>query len=74
MARRSPRAFGFIGFNGKKKVDMRRCEEMTMWCSSVWCIVTLTLSLLAAPRAAGAQQAGQVARGGYLVSSPITPG
>ena len=45
-----------------------------MWCSRVWCIVTLTLSLLAAPLAAGAQPAGQVARVGYLVSSPLTPG
>jgi putative ABC transport system substrate-binding protein len=45
-----------------------------MWCSTGWCLVTLTLSLLAAPLAAGAQQAGQVARVGYLAFSPITPG
>ena len=45
-----------------------------MWCSTGWCIVTLTLSMLAAPLAAGAQQAGKVARVGYLVPSPITPG
>src|SRR5512134_2906606 len=44
---------------------------MTMWCSTVWCIVTLTLSLLAAPLAADAQQAGKVPRIGYLrVTSP----
>jgi putative ABC transport system substrate-binding protein len=47
---------------------------MTMWCSTVWCIVTLTLSMLTAPLAAGAQQAGKVARVGYLAASPITPG
>jgi ABC-type uncharacterized transport system substrate-binding protein len=42
-----------------------------MWCSTVWCIVTLTLSLLAAPLAADAQQAGKVPRIGYLrVTSP----
>ena len=42
-----------------------------MWCSTVWCIVTLTLSLLAAPLAADAQQAGKVLRIGYLrVTSP----
>src|SRR5256712_4884023 len=44
---------------------------MTMWCSTVWCIVTLTLSLLAAPLAADAQQAGKVPRIGFLgVTSP----
>jgi putative ABC transport system substrate-binding protein len=42
-----------------------------MWCSTVWCIVTLTLSLLAAPLAADAQQAGKVPRIGFLgVTSP----
>src|SRR2546427_2628329 len=51
-----------------------RYEERTMWCSTSWCIVTLTLSILAAPLAARAQQAGQVARVGYLAFSPITPG
>src|SRR5712691_5795215 len=48
-------------------------EEMTMWCSTVWCIALLTLNMLAAPIAAGAQQAGKMARVGYLPSSPITP-
>jgi len=44
---------------------------MTMWCSTVWCIVTLTLSLLAAPLAADAQQAGKVPRIGFLsLTSP----
>ncbi len=44
-----------------------------MWCSTGWCIVTRTLSMLTAPLAAGAQQAGKVARVGYLAASPITP-
>ena len=44
---------------------------MTTWCSTVWCIVTLTLSLLAGRLAADAQQAGKVPRIGYLrVTSP----
>jgi putative tryptophan/tyrosine transport system substrate-binding protein len=48
---------------------------MTMWCRTVGCIVTLTLSLLAAPLAADAQHTGKVARIGYLsgVSSAGTP-
>src|SRR5215831_8563831 len=50
-----------------------RYEERAMWCSTGWCIVTLTLGILAAPLAAGAQQA-KVARVGYLTFSPITPG
>jgi putative ABC transport system substrate-binding protein len=42
-----------------------------MWCSTAWCIVTLTLSLLAAPLAADAQQAGKVPRIGFLsLTSP----
>jgi len=42
-----------------------------MWCSTVWCIVTLTLCLLAAPLAADAQQAGKVPRIGCLsLTSP----
>ena len=45
-----------------------------MWCSTVWGIVTFTLSMLAAPLAAGAQQTGKVARVGYLAAGPITPG
>ena len=44
-----------------------------MWCSSVWCLVTLTLSILATPLAAGAQPAGKVARVGCLVVGPHTP-
>src|SRR5262245_34041912 len=47
---------------------------MTMWCSTVWCIVLLTLYMLATPIAAGAQQVGKMARVGYLLASPITPG
>ena len=37
-----------------------------MWCSTVGCIVTLILSLLAAPRAAAAQLPTKVPRVGYL--------
>jgi putative ABC transport system substrate-binding protein len=39
-----------------------RPKEMTLWCSAVGCIVTLTLSLLAAPLAADAQPSAKVAR------------
>ena len=42
-----------------------------MGCSAIGCIVTLTLSLLAAPLASDAQQAGKVIRIGYL--SPVSP-
>src|SRR5215510_13009361 len=41
-----------------------------MWYSAVGCIVTLTLSLLAVPLAAGAQSAGKVWRIGVLLGSP----
>jgi hypothetical protein len=41
-----------------------------MWYSAVGCIVTLTLSLLAAPLAAEAQPAGKVWRFGYLALTP----
>lgn len=37
-----------------------------MWCSAVGVIVTLTMSLLAAPLAATAQQQGKVSRIGIL--------
>jgi ABC-type uncharacterized transport system substrate-binding protein len=39
---------------------------MTMWCRTVGCIVMLTLSLLAVPLAAEAQQAGKVYRIAFL--------
>src|SRR5262245_29596489 len=39
-----------------------RPKEMTMWCSAVGCLVTLTLSLLAVPLAADAQPSAKVAR------------
>jgi hypothetical protein len=42
-----------------------------MWHSAVGCLVTLTLSLLAAPLAAPAQQPGKVARIGYLVTGVL---
>ena len=41
-----------------------------MWCSAVGCIVTLVLSLLAAPLAATAQPAGKVWRIGVLAAPP----
>src|SRR5437870_3401502 len=37
-----------------------------MWCSAIGCIVTLFLSLLAAPLAAEAQPAGKIPRVGVL--------
>ena len=37
-----------------------------MWYSTVWCIVMLILSLLAAPPAADAQPRGKVPRIGFL--------
>jgi ABC-type uncharacterized transport system substrate-binding protein len=41
---------------------------MTMWCSTVGCIVALTLSLLTVPLADAAQPTGKVWRIGYLVA------
>jgi putative ABC transport system substrate-binding protein len=43
-----------------------RPKETTMWCRSVGCIVTLTLSILTAPLTADAQQAARVPRIGLL--------
>jgi putative ABC transport system substrate-binding protein len=43
-----------------------RPKETTMWYSAVGCIVTLTLSLLAAPLPADAQPSAKVSRIGYL--------
>ncbi len=40
-----------------------------MWCSAIGCIVMLTLSLLAAPLASEAQQAGKIRRIGFLTIS-----
>ena len=42
-----------------------------MWCSTIGCIVMLTLSLLVAPRGADAQQAGKMWRIGLLEYTPI---
>jgi ABC-type uncharacterized transport system substrate-binding protein len=44
---------------------------MTMWCSTVGCIVTLLLSLLTAPLVAEAQQAGKVPRLGVLFPAEL---
>jgi ABC-type uncharacterized transport system substrate-binding protein len=41
-----------------------------MWCSAVGCIITLTLSLLVAPRAAEAQPRVTVPRIGYVGDTP----
>jgi putative ABC transport system substrate-binding protein len=41
-----------------------------MWCRTLGCIVTLILSLLAAPLVAAAQPPGQVYRVGYLAAIP----
>ena len=45
-----------------------------MWYSAVGCLVTLTLSLLAAPLAADAQPSAKVARIGYLSMAGGAPG
>ena len=45
-----------------------------MWYSAIGCIVTLTLSLLAAPLAADAQPSAKVARIGYLSVAGGAPG
>ena len=42
-----------------------------MWCSTVGCIVALTLSLLAAPLATEAQQVGQMPRLGILFPAEL---
>ena len=44
-----------------------------MWCSTLGCIVTLILSLLATPLAAGAPLAGKVWRIGVLGGVAATP-
>jgi putative ABC transport system substrate-binding protein len=46
-----------------------------MWCSTLGCIVTLILSLLAVPLAAGAQPAGKIWRIGVLsgIAGPESP-
>jgi putative tryptophan/tyrosine transport system substrate-binding protein len=49
--------------DGRQKTDF---EEMTMWCSTVGCIMMLILSLLAAPLSTEAQQPLQVHRIGLL--------
>src|SRR6266851_4532376 len=46
-----------------------RLEETTMWYRAVGCIVTLTLSLLAAPLATTAQPRGKIPRIGVLEPS-----
>src|SRR5712664_1360020 len=49
----------------KRWVD-RQCKEKMMWCSAAGCIVTLTLSLLAAPLTVTAQLRSTVPRIGIL--------
>src|SRR6266852_708220 len=50
----------------------RQCKEKMMWCSAVGCIVTLTLSLLAASRMVTAQPRSTVPRIGILTLSGET--
>src|ERR1043166_3713321 len=45
---------------------------MPMWCSTVRCLVALTLSMLMASRAVEAQQVGQVSRIGYLGARTVS--
>src|SRR2546426_11919733 len=49
-----------------------RFREKTMWCSTVGFIVTLTMSMLAAPLTAVAQPAGKVPKIGFLMPSSAT--
>src|SRR5206468_3806451 len=50
-----------LGFTRTKSVGMRP-KETIMWYRALGCLVTLTLSLLAAPLAAAAQPSAKVAR------------
>src|SRR6267378_3233446 len=50
----------------------RQCKEKMMWCSAVGRIVTLTLSLFAAPLTVTAQPRSTVPRIGILTSGTIT--
>jgi len=63
--------FGFIHMASKRWVD-RQCKEKMMWCRAVGCIVTLTLSLLAAPLTVTAQPRSTVPRIGILAPGTIT--
>src|SRR5262245_13296429 len=63
---RRPRAPAQGECRGKTMVGIRPFKETTMWCNAVGCIVTLTLSMLVAPRAAEAQQPTHVHRIGWL--------
>src|SRR5262249_58614077 len=49
-----------------KRLIYRQCKEKMMWYSTLGCIVTLALGLLAAPLLAVAQPAGKVRRIGIL--------
>src|SRR5438093_8018956 len=49
-----------------------RFKEKTMWRSTAGFIVTLTLSMLAAPLVAGAQPAGKVPTIGFLTHNSAT--
>src|SRR5262245_28954930 len=67
---RRPRAPAQGECRGKTMVGIRPFKEKTMWCNAVGCIVTLTLSLLAAPLAAHGQPAGKLPRIGVLAAGP----
>src|SRR5712691_11404084 len=57
-----------FGVAGKQPVGLRP-KETTMWSRAVGCLMTLTLSLLAAPLIAEAQQPTHVHRIGYLLGT-----
>src|SRR5712691_9491287 len=61
-----------FGVAGKQPVGLRP-KETTMWSRAVGCLMTLTLSLLAAPLIAEAQQPKHVHRIGVLSGLGTTP-
>src|SRR5262249_41510373 len=56
-----------------RRLAYDRCEDMIMWWSTVGCLVTLTLSLLAAPLTAAAQAMAPVPRIGILRTVSLPP-
>src|SRR6266567_9201207 len=62
-----------FGVAGKQQVGLRP-KETLMWYRAVGCLVTLTLSLLAAPLTADAQPPTHVHRIGVLSALGTTPG
>src|SRR5439155_14372218 len=56
----------------RSRSALHRLEERTMWYSAVGVIVTLVLSLLAAPLTSQAQPAAHVPRLGLLIPSAVS--